>query len=80
MKATRIISSGFCLACIIPLILGIFKSLSSTNPFCPPIIKGSSHERTSFPPSISLSAIALSELISSEHLITFEKVRRGLLH
>ena len=44
---------------MIPLILGIRKSLSSTNPFCPPITKGNVVDTLSLPPSISLVALAL---------------------
>ena len=40
--------SGFLRAIIMPRILGILKSLSSTRPFCPPITKGSEVEIFSF--------------------------------
>ena len=46
------------LAVIIPLMFGIRRSFSSTKPFCPPTIKGNEVETNSFPPSISLDALA----------------------
>ena len=49
--------------------LGIRKSLSSTSPFCPPIINGNFVEIFSLPPSISRDASTESpEIFKSMHL------------